>query len=262
MAAMDTCDQMYIHLTPDVEWLRMSDRRPARYEQIAEYLRDLVGRAQPGARLPSEAELCDKFEVSRMTARQAVQVVAGDGLIERRRGAGTFVRAHPVPRDLGSPLSFSGSMKTRGMTASSRTLRWGAIEPTEDEREALRLADDEGAYVLERLRLADGTAMAIERAVMPRLLALALGDEFLDGSLHDAFRGIGRLPTEAHAEVSARRATKRERELLGLPPSGIIISERRTIYDQDGAALERTETRYAASRYSFRAILRQGEARS
>lgn len=237
----------------------MTRKQPARYEVIADYLKELVADAEPGDRLPSEAELCERFAVSRMTARQAVQLVANDGLIERRRGAGTFVRAHPVPRDLGSPLSFSGSMRARGMTASSETLEWGEVEPDEDERSALGLEKGEDGYVLKRLRLADGTPMAIERVVMPRELALALGDDFQSGSLHDAFRSVGRIPTEAHAEVSARRATKKERELLGLPPSGIIISETRTIYDQEDRPLERTETRYAASRYTFRAILRQSE---
>jgi GntR family transcriptional regulator len=239
----------------------MSERQQARYEQIAAYLHELVANAEPGDRLPSEAELCERFAVSRMTARQAVQLVANEGLIDRRRGAGTFVRARPVPRDLGSPLSFSGSMKARGMIASSETLQWGEVVPDEDERIALGLNEESTAYVLERLRRADGTPMAIERAVMPQDLALALGDDFQEGSLHDEFRRVGRTPTEAHAEVSARLANKRERELLGLPPTGIIISERRTIYDQEGRALERTETRYAANRYTFRAILRdQGPA--
>lgn len=235
----------------------MTEKRTARYEQIADHLMELVEAAEPGDRLPSEAELCEKFGVSRMTARQAVQLVASEGLIERRRGAGTFVRPHAVPRDLGSPLSFSGSMRARGMTASSETLVWGPVEPSDDERDALGLERGEGAHVLERLRLADATPMALERVVMPDHLALSLSPGFQDGSLHDAFRSIGRRPTEAHAEVSARRATKRERDLLGLPPSGIIISERRTIFDQRGEPLERTETRYAAGRYSFRAILRQ-----
>ena len=237
----------------------MSGASPARYEQIAEYLRHLVGTSVPGDRLPSEAELCERFGVSRMTARQAVQLVAADGLIERRRGAGTFVRSAPVPRDLGSPLSFTGSMRARGMTASSRTMCWEPVMPSEAEREALGLRPDAAAFVLERLRLADGIPMSIERAVMPAELATALPPGFEQGSLHDAFRGVGRVPTEAHAEVSARRAAKRERDLLGLPASGIIISETRTIFDQDGVALEHTETRYAANRYAFRAVLRQGE---
>lgn len=234
----------------------MTDRRPARYEQIADYLRSLVAAAAPGERLPSEAELCERFEVSRMTARQAVQLVASEGAIERRRGAGTFVRSRPVPRDLGSPLSFSGSMRARGMTASSETLHWSEVVPSEEECRELGLDASAVAYALERVRFADGTPMAIERAVIPGELATSLAPGFEHGSLHEAFRNIGRRPTEAHAEVSARRATRRERELLGLPPSEIIISERRTIYDHEGAPLERTETRYVASRYIFRAVLR------
>jgi len=245
----------------DVDWPTVSvEKRPARYEMIAHHLRSLIDEAQPGDRLPSEAELCERFGVSRMTARQAVQLVASEGLIDRRRGAGTFVRARPVPRDLGSPLSFSASMRARGLSASSVTLSWGEVVPSDDERRELGLGPDIGAYVLERLRCADGTPMAIERVVMPRDLAIGLDDGFQEGSLHDAFRRIGRIPTEAHADVSARRASRRERELLGLSPSGIIISELRTIYDQSGVALERTETRYASGRYSFQTILRDSGA--
>lgn len=237
---------------------RMSSQQDrARYEQIADHLRRLVADGAPGDRLPSEAELCAKFEVSRMTARQAVQVVANEGLIDRKRGAGTFIRSRPVPRNLGSPLSFTGSMRARGMATTSRTLQRGETELTVDEADALGLQAGDQGFMLERLRLADGTPMAIERAVMPRALAVAVGDDLGTGSLHDAFRAIGRSPTEAYAEVSARRATSRERGLLGLPASGIIVSERRTIFDQDGLPLERTETLYAASRYSFRAILRE-----
>jgi GntR family transcriptional regulator len=237
----------------------MSEQGRARYEQIADHLRGLVAQGGPGDRLPSEAELCAKFGVSRMTARQAVQVVANDGLIERKRGAGTFIRSRPVPRDLGSPLSFSGSMKARGMSTTSQTLSRGETELSQEEADALGLQPGSRGLVLERLRLADGTPMAIERAVMPSDLAVALGDDLGEGSLHDAFRAVGRNPTEAYAEVSARQATRRERDLLGLAASGIIVSERRTIFDQDGLALERTETLYAASRYTFRAILREPE---
>lgn len=233
----------------------MQSAEPARYEQIASYLREVIEGASPGDRLPSDAELCEMFGVSRMTARQAVQLVAAEGLLERRRGAGTFVRARPVQRDLGSPLSFSENMRARGMEPSSRTLNWGPVEPTDDEREALGLDSDEMAYALERLRLADGTPMAIERVVMPTSLAEALGGDFHSGSLHEAFQKVGRIPTESHAEVTAQHASKRHRELLGLPGSGIVICERRTIFDQDHLPLERTVTCYASSRFTFRAVL-------
>lgn len=233
----------------------MASKTPARYEQIAQYLRGLVDTAEPGDRLPSEAELCEKFDVSRMTARQAMQIVSTDGNIERRRGAGTFVRSKPVQRDLGSPLSFSENMKSRGMVPSSETLSWERVEPSEDERISLGLGQSDMAYALERLRLADGTPMAIERAVIPEGLALSVEEHLGSGSLHDAFQKTGRTASKAHAEVTARKATKRERELLELPASGIVICEQRTIFDQDGKPLERTVTWYASARYSFQAVL-------
>lgn len=237
----------------------MSTGRAARYEQIADHLRDLVDRSGPGERLPSEAELCGQFGVSRMTARHAVQQVEAEGLIERRRGAGTFVRSRTVPRDLGSPLSFSENMRARGMEPTSQTLEWGRVMPTADERSALGLEADEDGFVLERLRCADGIPMALERAVMSASMGSSIADHISGGSLHDMFRKVGRTPSVATAEVTARHATKRQRELLDLSSTGIVIVERRTIFDDADLPLERTVTWYAAERYSFQAVLLSGE---
>jgi GntR family transcriptional regulator len=226
-----------------------------RYEEIASYLRGLVANAAPGDRLPSDAELCERFGVSRMTARQAVQQLVQDHLVERRRGAGTFISPRRVLRTLGSPLSFTESMRRRGMKASSRLLHRGPVTPTEDEAEALGLRPGDKAYLLERLRLADGVPMAIERAVLPIPLVESLAEDIEEGSLHAAFEHAGRVPTKALAAVTARRATRREAQLLELPAGGLILSERRTITDEQGRPLERTETCYAAERYSFEAVL-------
>lgn len=237
----------------------MSQARAARYEEIADHLRDLVDRAGPGERLPSEAELCEQFGVSRMTARHAVQQVEAEGLIERRRGAGTFVRSRLVPRDLGSPLSFTENMRAKGMTPTSQTLEWGLVVPTTDERSALGLGDNTQAFALERLRCADGVPMALERAVMSEELGSSITDHISGGSLHDMFRSVGRAPAFAVAEVTARHATKRQRDLLELRSTGIVIVERRTIFDDAELPLERTVTWYAAERYSFQAVLLSGD---
>lgn len=234
----------------------MTDERTTRYEQIAAYLRSLVASASPGDRLPSDADLCERFGVSRMTARQAVQLLVLEDLVVRRRGAGTFVAAKRVPRQLGSPLSFTESMRRRGMEASTRLLERKEISPTEAERSALGLAESETAYMLERLRLADDVPMAIERAVMPVSLVNSLEADIETGSLHIAFEAAGHVPSQALAEVTARRATKRERGLLQLrSSSGILLCEDRIIRDQNNLALEHTVTCYVADRYSFEAVL-------
>lgn len=226
-----------------------------RYLEIADYLRELVATAEPGDRLPSDAELCERFGVSRMTARQAVMVLANENLLERKRGSGTFVSSSRVPRALGSPLSFSASMRLRGMEPTSRVLRAGPMPLTVEAARSLGIEPSEPAIVLERLRLADGTPMAIEHAVIPGGHSGLLDEDLTSGSLHAAFERTGRIPTRALAEVSARMATERERDLLDLPTQGIILSEVRTIFDQHDAPLEHTSTFYAAERYAFTAIL-------
>src|SRR4029450_12123352 len=92
-----------------------------RYRAIEGYLRSLVEGAGPGDPLASEAERCERCSVSRMTVRQALQELTNDGLVERRRGQGTFVAQRPVHRHPGVFLSFTEEMNRRG--AAATTLR-------------------------------------------------------------------------------------------------------------------------------------------
>jgi GntR family transcriptional regulator len=230
-----------------------------RYLEIADYLRELVAKAKTGERLPSDAELCERFGVSRMTARQAVAVLANEHLLERKPGSGTYVSGRRVPRALGSPLSFSESTRRRGLVPSSRVLRAGPVTLSIDDATALGIELASPAIVLERLRLADDIPMAVEHAVIPTDDSRLLDEDLTSGSLHAAFERAGRIPTRALAEVGARMATKRERDLLELSTHGIVLTEVRTIFDQNGAPLEHTSTFYAAERYVFSAVLYRDE---
>ena len=186
----------------------MTEQPPPRYEAIAAYLRDLIADREPGDRLPSEAELCRRFDVSRMTARHAIQTLEREHLLFRQRGKGTFVSPRPVPRLLGSPLSFTESTHRRGMRASSRVIEATHTPPTEADVKALDISVDDRVGLLERIRYADGIPMAIERAVLAPSCAEVV-EVIGDGSLHDAFEAMGRIPSRATAQVDARSATPR-----------------------------------------------------
>ncbi len=233
-----------------------------RYVEIADYLRELIAQGGPGDRLPSDADLCELFGVSRMTARQAVTILVNEHLLERKPGSGTYVSASRVPRALGSPLSFSEGTRRRGLVPSSRVLRAGPAKLTAADATALGIDIEAPAIVLERLRLADQVPMAVEHAVIPTNDSSLLDEDLTSGSLHAAFERAGRIPTRALAEVGARMATKREQELLNLPTQGIVLTEIRTIFDQNEAPLERTSTTYAAERYTFTAVLYRDEEAS
>ena len=114
--------------------------RQTRYRAIERYLRSLVEGAGPGDPLPSEAELCEQFSVSRMTVRQALSELTNDGLVERRRGQGTFVAHRPVHRRPGVFLSFTEEMNRRGVQATSRLLGAGMDDARRSETLDLGLA--------------------------------------------------------------------------------------------------------------------------
>ncbi|MDJ0924884.1 MAG: GntR family transcriptional regulator [Acidimicrobiia bacterium] len=236
----------------------MAEHTTTRYEEIASYLRELVAELHPGDLLPSETELSKQFGVSRMTARHAVQTLERDHLVHRRKGIGTFVSPQPVPRLLGSPLSFTQSMRRRGMQASSDVLELGYITPSDEDAAALEISPDTRVGVIERLRSVDGVPMAIERAVLGPSSASVLED-LGKGSLHVAFEEIGLTPSRARARVTARAATDRERDLLELDENAVVLCERRVIFDQNGTPLEHTETRYAADRYVFDVVMYRDE---
>jgi GntR family transcriptional regulator len=137
------------------------------------------------------------------------------------------------------------------------------VEPGPEDVAALRLGPDtERVVLLERLRLANGLPMAIERAILTPDLADVLRADLERGSLHAAMERLGRIPTRSDARVSARPSTAEERTLLGQGSSGVVLCERHVILDQQDVPLEHTETRYAAERYVFAAVVERGSPRS
>src|SRR5438034_3339545 len=126
-----------------------------RYLEIEQALREDIANLQPGDPLPSDAEVCERFGVSRMTARNGVQRLAEAGLVTRVPGQGTFVAQPTIHRRAGRLLSFSEDMRGRGLSPHSRILRIDHGHPTPDERAALDLSTDDAVTAIRRLRLAN-----------------------------------------------------------------------------------------------------------
>lgn len=223
-------------------------KRDPRYREIEAWLRERCGQLSVGALLPSELELAARFDVSRMTARHAVQMLVQEGLVDRRRGAGSFVAAPPLHRRESTLRSFSQDMELRGLVPSSTVLR---AEVGTDPVAAGRLGLPPDAWVvrIDRVRLASGVPLALERAVLPGEFADVLTRDLATGSLHAALAGMGRVMGRATGYVTARLASTEEAELLDLTAPAALLVESRLITDSNGRPVESTETAYVASRW-------------
>lgn len=227
-------------------------QRLPHYLRIESALRARIGELRPGDALPSDSELCAEFGVSRMTARNAMQRLAEEGLVLRRPGRGSFVAEPPVHRRANRLMTFSREMERRGRVPSSRLLAREIRPATPAEAVALRLEPDEPVVLLRRLRCADDEPVAVETAVLRRTVSDAvMAADVVRGSLHAALSAAGCLLRRGTATINAQPATREDAGLLGLHHGDPLLVERRVILDQHGTPIEATESRYSADRYAL-----------
>jgi GntR family transcriptional regulator len=236
----------------DQRSMDLPSRFVPRYYEIEQALRARIEELKPGDTLPSDAELCTEFGVSRMTARNAMTRLAQEGIVNRIPGRGTFVAERPVHRQAGSLISFTDEMRRRGRRPSSTVLSREVRAASTEEAGQLQLDAGAEVVLLRRLRLADDEPVAIEEAVFAADLAAVLMEADLEqGSLFQTLVSSGRVPTAGHASLSAGAATAADARELGVKKGGPLLVERRVIFDQSGRPLEFTESRYAGDRYAL-----------
>ncbi len=222
------------------------------YRQIELALRERLATMPPGERLPSDDELCREFGVSRMTARNAMQRLAEDGLVQRIPGRGTFSVAPPAHRYADRLLAFSHEMIRLGRRPSSRLLALEIRPSTPAEASSLGLRPTEPVVVVRRVRQADGAPIAVETAVLVRRTAGVVMSADLElGSLHDALASAGLHLRRGNATITAETATLEDVRLLGVSKGAPLLVERRVIADIQGRAIEATESRYPGDRYAL-----------
>lgn len=240
---------------PDV-WFRTG--RGPRYEQLYRHIAAAISTGDLSAetQLPPERELAELAEVSRVTVRKAVAQLVEDGVLEQRRGAGTFVRT-PRPKmehSLSALLSFTEYMRQRGKNSTSRLLRRGVFLPNPDEQIALGLSGSDRVTRVDRLRSADDMPMALEWSSLPN--DILPDPEMVQTSLYDVLRAAGTAPTRAVQRITAVNLIGADARLLNLTDGAAVLRIDRTAYLPTGRPIEFTRGLYRSDIYDFIAELR------
>lgn len=229
------------------------DSQTPYYRQLYDILRDDLagGKWPPGERMPSETELIEQYRVSRITVRQALDMLVKDGWIYRRRGQGTFATKPTIEQGLTRIISFTEDMQQRGLTPSTRVLS-SRLEPASAEI-AGRLSIPPGSEmaVLERLRLADGEPMSLEIShLVHRLCPGILQGDYAQIPLHEALRDRADIRlVRASQSIRAIAATKELAGTLAIGVKAPLFYIERVSYSQYGVPVEYLQLYHRGDRY-------------
>ncbi len=204
-----------------------------------------------GQLLPSEQDLARSYNVSRMTARQALHGLKQNGYVVTIRRKGTFVTTPKIEKTLISLQGFSQEMRGGGMRPSSIVLEHGLIAPPADVVERLQLQKDEKVFKLRRLRLADKVQIAIEISYTPEKIFPGIDTiEFEKESLYSVLQNRYGVSIGWSVDViEAAKATVEEARLLTVPRGSGILSITRLVMSPEGRPIEACLSRYRSDRY-------------
>ncbi|GAA5512816.1 HTH-type transcriptional repressor NagR [Deinococcus carri] len=227
------------------------------YVQVAHGLAARIenGRLEGGTALPAERDLAGALGVSRVTVRQALALLAQQGLLTRRHGSGTFVNP-PAPalaaRPLGLLTGFSEDVRSRGQTPGARVLSFECARPTPQEAMTLALSPQDRVYRLRRLRTADGEPLAVEESTLPAALTGLLSDaDVTDASLYALLAARGLSPVRAVRHLRAVNAGEQMAGWLHVPPGAALLATERVSWTAAGQPVEHARAHYRGDRYDF-----------
>jgi len=236
-------------------------RGKPRYVAVSDELRDGIrsGKWAPGDLLPSEAQLCSQFGVSRGTVVKAIDVLLTEGLLQRRQGVGTFVSRPALHRSPGYLLGFSETVRRQGRYPTHHVVEERRLSRTE----ALQYGCDEPAMLFERIRLVDGVPWAIHTALLPMRIVETVPELYGESSrvadpefsLYQTFDDSGLEIDHADETINVRLATEREAELLGIELPAAVMLVHRKSFDDEGRLMELIEAVYLQDTYTYDARL-------
>jgi GntR family frlABCD operon transcriptional regulator len=193
------------------------------YDQVKRLiLGDLkTGHYRSGTYLPSEADLCEYYGVSRITLRRAVSELCSEGYLKRVHGKGTLVTEPKLQQALVSLTGFTESLANLGHSVSYRVLVKGDYAPPEGVRSRLQAAPDDHIVGIRRLLMVDDRPLTIEELYFLRsLYEKATAPVAEGGSFYEALKTFyDEKPAAAERTINVDFPSPSECELLACPPS-------------------------------------------
>ena len=220
------------------------------YFQLKDIFHDKIESEElkEGDMIPSENELQQIYGVSRATVRKAIELLVYEGLMNKKKGKGTFVKRPKIEEQLPVLKSFTEEMS--GRDAYKKVIAMAYTKAPSEISTRLKLPPDEKVLSLKRLMVVEGISLGILHSFIPAKFELSLDEDYTK-SLYRILEKKGIRLKEAEQTIEVGMATHAEIRLLGLdaPCSTLVI--RRLAYSVNHEAVEYVKGVYRGDRYRY-----------
>lgn len=223
------------------------------YFQLQELIRRKIetGEYREGECIPSEAELQRRYNVSRITVRNAIEGLVFEELLVKKQGVGTTVAAHRFADDTSSLKSFTEKTLDQHADARTEVLEVKKIGASRRIAEHLDIAPESTLLFVKRLRFIDNEPIGVFSNYIRGDIGVRDNHDF-SGSIYRLLEETyGVRIGEAEKVIEAIIASAEEGELLGVSPGDALLLIRNTTYDKSGSPVEYAEGLYRSDRYKY-----------
>jgi GntR family transcriptional regulator len=231
-----------------------ADRRPL-YAQVEDALASRIARGElaAGTQLPPEGRLIEQLGVSRTTIRQTFQNLVRRGLVEIRRGTGTFVTAPKITQPLTALSGFVEDMEAQGRTASARVVDRAVVAASAGVARQLGLRTGTRVVRIQRVRLADGEPISFDDTYLPRDLGEPImADPLETRPIFELLEHKYATPlVEAEYRLEAAAAEPAVAHALGVAVGAVLFVIERTSYTTKQRAVDYEKLYYRGDRVRF-----------
>jgi len=225
------------------------------FQQLEDLIRNKItsGELAPGDRIPSEAELCETYNISRMTVRRALDRLVLEGLLVRRQGKGAFVAQGKVSYTPATIFSFSTAMRQLGYTVQTQVIDLKTVPLPAEAAAELRLPAGSPGIFLQRLRFLDNQPATLHVSYMPAEYYSGLLSEDLTSQpltrVMEKVSGLRIINTEDTFEATLARAY--EASLLGISQSAPVLLVRGVAMADAGFPVRFTKAVFRGDLFRF-----------
>ena len=241
-------------LASEVSFMLIQNDIMPLYQQLKELLRNSIlnGEIKQGEKIPSEMYLSEKYNVSRITVRNALAELVQEGFLLKRQGKGTYVSRPKMERKIIEFLSFTLSCQVNGLRPGTKTIKKEIIEPEEEDIEGLDIDADDKIIHIQRVRYADDEPVMLENIYFSCKKYHFLLTDDTNNSVYEILRTKYNInPVRSTKVIEIVEALEEEIEYLSIPKGSPLFLLKAIAFDDNDVPVHRADHYIIGDRYKF-----------